>query len=178
MCSKVEVEKKYSLYKIEFIDGSVSVNGKRVGLKTYPMIDGKCGTFFHIISKGVENSHRELIILPCKECKFENPCLDFHEYNPLLHDLREKRAICPERLEKIDYLVDFFTTPHLKIWEKEHPSKKGVKKRVLFYNEEKNYLVVLEDREIYYILWTAYPVGYESRKEKLLKEYKKATYKK
>lgn len=55
----------------------------------------------------------------------------------------------------------------LKIWK----NRRGSHKRVLMLCETIDYLVVLEEREDYYIFWTAYPIEYANRKRKLLQEY-------
>ena len=47
-----------------------------------------------------------------------------------------------------------------------------VKDRLLIYHEEEEkYLVVLEIRQDYALLWTAYPIERQHTEEKLLKEY-------
>ncbi len=75
-----------------------------------------------------------------------------------------------DRLECIPFprpMIDNLNHPYLKVWEN---TRKG-KTRLLIYHEEEAYLVVLELRESYSLLWTAYPVDREHTKEKLLKEY-------
>ena len=49
-------------------------------------------------------------------------------------------------------------------------TRKG-KDRMLIYHEAEEYLVVLEIRQDYVLLWTAYPIERQHTKEKLLNEY-------
>jgi len=57
--------------------------------------------------------------------------------------------------------------PEIKIWENTRKSKT----RILFWLEEKEYLVVLERRKNYLLLWTAYLTDQPHTKRKLQKEY-------
>ena len=42
---------------------------------------------------------------------------------------------------------------------------------VLFYHEQESYLVIIEKRDTYALLWTAYPVDRGHAYRKLMKEY-------
>ena len=53
------------------------------------------------------------------------------------------------------------------IWKNTRRSKT----RVLLYCSTLNYLVVLDDRDDYYVFWTSYPVDRNHTHEKLMKEY-------
>lgn len=55
----------------------------------------------------------------------------------------------------------------LLVWK----NRRGGKTRVLLWCQEINYLVVLDERKDYCIFWTAYPVTYRHKQEKLMKEY-------
>jgi hypothetical protein len=48
--------------------------------------------------------------------------------------------------------------------------RKG-KKRVLLWCRDIDYVVILDDRDEYYIFWTAYPVTYGHTRKKLYREY-------
>lgn len=64
-------------------------------------------------------------------------------------------------------MIDNINHPYLKVWENE---RKG-KKRMLIYHEDEDYLVVLDVRDSYSLLWTAYPIERNHTREKLMKEY-------
>lgn len=53
------------------------------------------------------------------------------------------------------------------IWK----NKRGKDERILLFNEAENYIIILTERENFYLFVTAYLVQQEHRKNKLLKEY-------
>jgi len=55
----------------------------------------------------------------------------------------------------------------LLIWE----NKRKCKTRVLIWCKMIDYLIILEERESYYLFWTAYPITYEHTRRKLQREY-------
>lgn len=74
------------------------------------------------------------------------------------------------RMERIKWpapMINKSEHPYLKVWE----NSRGNKTNILIFHENENYLVVLRKAKDYIIPWTAYLVEYNSRKEKLLKEY-------
>jgi hypothetical protein len=56
---------------------------------------------------------------------------------------------------------------HCKVWENE---RKG-EKRILIWLEQENYIVVLAQRNGYFLPWTAFLITYEHQKRKYQKEY-------
>ena len=60
----------------------------------------------------------------------------------------------------------------IKVWE----NKRGCDKRILFWLEKQEYLVIVAERRGYLLPWTAYLVTENHRKKKLQKEYE--TFKK
>lgn len=69
-------------------------------------------------------------------------------------------------------MIDNNTHTEILIWK----NKRGKDERIVLFNEAENYIVILTDRNNYYLLITAYFVETEHRKKSLLKEYE--TYKK
>lgn len=87
----------------------------------------------------------------------------------------EERVPDLRRLERIQWpaeMINKSVHPYLKVWE----NSRGGKTNVLIYHEAEHYLVVLRKVKDYVLPWTAYLVTYNSREEKLLKEYE--SYKK
>lgn len=81
------------------------------------------------------------------------------------------RTLNEDRCQRIKWpkaYIDNESKPAIKIWE----NKRKRRTRVLLYIEEENYLVILEDRKEYYLLWTAYFVLGRRSKERLLNEWK------
>lgn len=65
-------------------------------------------------------------------------------------------------------IIDNINHPYLKVW----CNKRKGKERTLIFHEEESYLVVLEKRKNYTLLWTAYQVTRTHTYNKLMKEYK------
>lgn len=77
------------------------------------------------------------------------------------------------RCERIGWPRAFIadsTNSDLKVWMN---TRKG-DRRVLLFNEDERYLVVLSLRKDYVLLWTAYCVDRDHQVQKLLSEYEKA----
>lgn len=167
------VEEKYDHFCQEIIIKKNYIDGIKIGRKKYPLIDDKCGTFFHMITKEKEN-------VPCKKyaCNDNQYQYAYHfSYNPLLNDPKEPRQICPLRLEALN-LTDFFNRP-LKIWEKKVHTESGQRTRILCLDDKNRYMVVL-DKNInknYIILWTGFPIIYDWQMNKFLEEYEEYFYK-
>ena len=155
---KEKIEKKYQIYQENILEKENYYNDLKVIPKSFPEIDGKCGTFFHMITKKEE-------IVPCKlgHCKYR--CPKVYNYNPLIDDTEEHRMICQKRLDKIDYLKDFDIGKY-KAYEKYMSTPKGKKDRIVLIDEEHNYIYVLENHKTYILLWT----GYDIPKWKMKKE--------
>jgi hypothetical protein len=72
-----------------------------------------------------------------------------------------------ERIRWIRAIIDHSDDPLIKKWTN---IRKG-KTRQLFWLEDAEFIVVLEDKTTVWVLWTAYPVTEEHRKRKLQREY-------
>lgn len=162
---KPAVAKKYRLYQKHIIKKENIIDGKKINRKKYPMVDKKCGTFFHMITK-------EKAPIPCvgvKSCS--NPqCTYYFTYNPLINSPTEPRQICINRLDRISCINGFFNR-NLKIWEKQVVTKKGIRNRILCFDDINNYLIILDEKNGNVKLWSGFPIDYPIRKQKLLKEY-------
>ena len=52
------IEEVYAQFKRDFVDSKPSFRGVRMGLKRYPMEQGKEGTFWHMTSEGKVEADR------------------------------------------------------------------------------------------------------------------------
>lgn len=85
-------------------------------------------------------------------------------------DDEDNRQFSIDRTECIPFprpMTDNISHPYLKVWS----NTRNGKERVLIYHEQESYLVILEKRDGYALLWTAYPVSREHTYRKLMKEY-------
>lgn len=78
-----------------------------------------------------------------------------------------------ERIRWIRAIIENSQEPIVKVWENERNGKK----RICLWLEEHKYLVILEKREKYIVLWTAYLVTRKHTEVKLRKEYNEYTTK-
>lgn len=158
------IRKQYRVYQKSIIKKDCFIDGLKINRKQYPIIDHMCGTYFHMITKEKSN-------IPCcgvKSCSSPN-CTFYFNYNPLLKHA-EPRQICEDRLDSIPLLKDFFNRP-LKIWKKQVTTKKGLRDRILCFDDINNYIIILDDKNGNIKLWSGYPIRYTNRKKQLLKEY-------
>lgn len=162
---KNAVDLKYRHYTKCFLNKNCYLDGIQIFPKKYPMFDNKCGTFFHMITKEKEE-------VPCRSnsCR-KNECTYHFDYNPLIKLKEEPRHICPFRLMHLN-LDDFFNKPLL-IWEKCVTTKKGKRIRILCYDKDSKYLLILDKNKNNgnVMLWTGYPIVYNWKHKKLITEY-------
>ena len=74
------------------------------------------------------------------------------------------------RMERIRFsrsFIDNHDKDVFKVWE----NKRKGKTRILILNEEERFLVILEDRGDFVLLWTCYYIEHGYRLKKYLKEY-------
>lgn len=160
------VRSHYHYYLKLFSETINYINSKEIFRKRFPDIYGYDYAYFHMISKDYKNN---------QECDCQNPfiiCEHPFIFNPLI-DKNNPREICPIRVKATNALPGFFDRS-LKIWSKKI-SRGGLKERICCYDQENDYLIVLEARkngDIYFV--TGYPIEYKFRRNKLLKEYEKS----
>lgn len=74
------------------------------------------------------------------------------------------------RLERIRFprfVIENYAHEEILIWK----NKRQKDERILLFNKNENYIVILTERKEYYLFITAYYIETEHRKRKLLKEY-------
>jgi hypothetical protein len=82
----------------------------------------------------------------------------------------EERLPDMRRCERIRWprpMIDAVLTGRVLCWRKQHKTSE----RVLMAIDDFSYLIVLEDRGTFIMLWTAFHVEYEHRRRKLQKEW-------
>lgn len=82
----------------------------------------------------------------------------------------ENRKPDIRRMERIKYpkfVIENNTHKEILIWK----NKRGKDDRIVLFNEAESYIVILTDRQKFYMFITAYYVEKKHRKRKLLKEY-------
>ena len=72
-----------------------------------------------------------------------------------------------ERIRFPRFVIDNHKHDEILIWR----NKRGKDDRVLLFNQDENYVVVLTERSNFYLFITAYLIETEHRRNKLLKEY-------
>jgi hypothetical protein len=138
------------LYKDIFLKDlynfKLTYNNKLIEFKTMPRFNNKEDSFYHLTCKIFEKGSNE-----------REP------------DFRRSERLC--------WLKPAIETNHLAACQQscflvyERPYKS--KKRICFLNKEDRYFIVLEERESYYLLITAYYLDYDNALEKKIKEYEK-----
>lgn len=135
------LEAVYQVFKKDFVTTIPIFQGVKLGLKKYPLIEGKEYTFYHMTHKGdVENER--------------------------VPDLRRM-----ERIAWPSPMIDNSGIECLKVWRNTRRGKGGTKSRILILHEVERYLVVLDDRGDYILPWTAYLIEGRRQLQKHLKEY-------
>jgi hypothetical protein len=139
---KQYIEAVYDHFKVDFIDSKPQFRDKLIGLKRYPLLDGKEATFWHITSEGKEEQERVPQLRRCERIRWPRPIIEHYE-DDSIRCWSNIRANAKRRNER-----------RIVLW---------------LYNED--YVVVLADRGRYVLLWTAYYVSWGHTRKKLLKEY-------
>lgn len=95
-----------------------------------------------------------------------------HTFYHITHEGHDEETRIPDfrRMERIAFsrvMIDNYAHPQLKVWEKRINNSN----RIHILNEEERFLVVLEKRQDYFLLWTAFYIEYDHALRKKLKEY-------
>lgn len=137
-----------SLFENDFKkQNRLTFNGQKITFKKHVEVDGKSATFWHIISSNNSNSGLE---------KDRVPDLD-----------RCARILWPKSI------LENYKDPSVLHWIS--PNSKTYDRHILWLKSEK-YVVIIEERKGYSLLWTAYIVKYKNVERRLQREYD--TYKK
>ncbi|TCO06970.1 hypothetical protein [Natronoflexus pectinivorans] len=135
------LEAIYNVFKKDFVTSKPSFKGVRLGLKKFPLVEGKEYTFYHMTHKGdIENER--------------------------IPDFRRMERIAWPRP-----MIDNSGDECLKVWRNIRRGNGGTKNRILILHETERYLVVLDDRGDYILPWTAFLIEGNRQLQKYLKEY-------
>lgn len=138
----------YEIFKDDFINHHPDFEGKRVAIRKHPIEYGKEEAFFHIT------------------------CQDYQKNNARVPDLRR----C-ERIRWVKAFIENYNCDSTKCVECEgvkvwtEPYKNTSRVHILL--EEEKYIVVIERRETYNLLITAFYFDHEHALKKKLKHYEK-----
>jgi hypothetical protein len=133
----------YAHFRRDFIDSAPTFPMRRWSTKRRPESKGKARTFWHIVSSSADG-----------ETAAEDDRLP---------DLRR----C-ERIRWPRPMIDDYMGKRLRWWR----NQRGRSERVLIATSDFSYVVILEDRREYIMLWTAYHVEREHRRRKLERDWK------
>ncbi|WP_150954677.1 hypothetical protein [Microbacterium testaceum] len=136
----------YGRYTADFLAEKPSwpIEGKRFAIKQQPLVDGHCHTFWHIITEGEVEEEREVSTDRCACVSWPRLILD------------EFSATYPSpRSERIVWWVE----------------GRGGRTRFHICLSDFSYLVVVEDRPDYVLLWTAFPVDREHQRRRRRNAY-------
>ena len=101
------LEAIYAYFKNDFVDSKPSFQGKRLGLKKFPLSQGKEATFWHMISKGKTEEDRTPDFRRCERIRWPRPIIE-NDGDNVVKWWRNKRGrenrICLW-LEQEEYLV-------------------------------------------------------------------------
>jgi hypothetical protein len=136
----------YSIFKSDFVDSKPYFENKQVRIRKHPMEYGKEEAFFHVT------------------------CQDYQKNGERVPDFRRCERIRWVRSFIENYECDLTQCENcdgIKVWRE--PYKANHRIHLLF--EEERYIVVLEHREKYCLLITAFYIEHEHMLNKKLKRY-------
>ena len=136
----------YSIFKHDFIDSHPDFEGKRVAIRREPIEYGKEEAFFHVT------------------------CQDYSKEGDRVPDLRRCERIRWVRAFIENYNCDPSACPEcegVKVWSE--PYKNNSRVHILL--EEERYIVVIERRNTYCLLVTAFYFDQDHALKKKLKHY-------
>lgn len=140
----------YSIFKTDFVDSHPSFEGKQVNIRRHPIEYNKEEAFFHVT------------------------CQDYLKDGQRVPDFRRCERIRWVRRFIENYQCDTSKCQDcdgIKVWSE--PYKSTTRVHILF--EEERYMVVLERRESYCLLITAFYFNHDHALEKKLKHYEMYT---
>lgn len=136
------LNKVYAQFHADIVASQKRFRGKPVRARYNPATDGKGFSFWHVISEGSQEEERTPDLRRCERIAWIGWVLTQADNSD----------------ERIKILVSVRTT------------RRGTTERTLLWYEEAEYVVVLEERDVYFHLVTAYPVT-GKRAEKLRIEW-------
>jgi len=97
----------YTYFKKDFVDNKPVFQGRRLGLKRFPLSQGKEATFWHMISEGQEEEKRIPDFRRCERIRWPKPVIE-HENDPKVKywvSVKRNEDRIHIWLEEADYVV-------------------------------------------------------------------------
>lgn len=138
---RLYIDAVYEVFFEDFINHEAFFGSKKLMLKSNPRFQNRAYTFYHMTHKGENEDERTPDLRRCERIGWAKPCIEN---------------------------VDLWS---LKFWRQ---SRKRSENRVcilLDVEDDHDYFVVLEVRETYVLLWTAFVSIHPHETRKKLKEY-------
>ena len=136
----------YSVFKNDFILSCPTFEGQEVWIRRYPMEFDKENSFFHVTCKDFgKTGEREPDLRRCERIKWIRSFIENYNCDP---------SLC----EGCD---------GIKVWKEPYKNRF----RVNLFFEEERFIVILEPRERYCSLVTAFYITYQHQIEKRLRKY-------
>ncbi|WP_319586517.1 hypothetical protein [uncultured Desulfobulbus sp.] len=85
------LEALYTWFKWDFIDSKPVFQGKRLGLKRYPLSQGKEATFWHMTSEGSDEENRTPDFRRCERIRWPKPVIE-NDTDPAVKVWRNQRG--------------------------------------------------------------------------------------
>ncbi|SHO52989.1 hypothetical protein [Desulfopila aestuarii] len=85
------LEALYAWFKRDFIDSKPVFQGKRLGLKRYPLSQGKEATFWHMTSEGSDEENRIPDFRRCERIRWPRPVIE-NDSDPAVKLWRNQRG--------------------------------------------------------------------------------------
>lgn len=70
------LEAIYQIFCVDFVESKPMFEGKRLGLKRHPIIQGKEATFWHMISEGNDEAERLPNLRRCERIRWPRPIIE------------------------------------------------------------------------------------------------------
>lgn len=138
----------YDIFKNDFIDSHPSFEGKQVNIRKHPMEYDKEEAFFHVTCQDyLKDGERVPDFRRCERIRWVKAFIENYNCDA---------SLCPE-------------CDGAKVWSEPYKSTS----RVHILLEEEKYMVVVERRDSYCLLVTAFYFDKDHTLEKKLKHYKK-----
>jgi len=140
----------YEYFLREIYSGNLKIDGSAIKVFTTPVVDNRMQGFFHLTTRTQKNLGMTI--------RMKEPRAYFINYIPTMIKNYKNCSMCSEE-----------GCNKIKIWTAPHKDKKRVK--LLYYDDNNSYLIVLErDKNDLYIV-TSFLIDEPHYLEKVLEEY-------
>lgn len=141
-------EHLYNIFISDLFNNKMLYRNKPVSLKSFPKEHDKESSFFHLTCKDFSGSH-----------------------------LESDRSLDLRRCERLHWIKPSIETNHLLECKQEcfltYVKEYKGKKRYHLLNEYDRYIIILEERNDFFLLITAFYIDYDNVLEKKLRDYRK-----